>query len=74
MDQFILLPPDGIQPDRMTNPTSEAFMRELWTRQAVSGAAPRDDIKVVDGLSEGGAKLVELDEAQRLRLKAEFPG
>lgn len=49
-------------------------MRELWTRQAVSGAAPRDDIKVVDGLSEGGAKLVELDEAQRLRLKAEFPG
>jgi len=58
----------------MTNPTSEAFMRELWTRQAVSGAAPRDDIKVVDGLSEGGAKLVELDEAQRLRLKAEFPG
>jgi subtilisin len=58
----------------MTNPDSAVFMRDLWTRQKLGGVAVDSDIKVVDGMGEGGAKLVELDETQRLRLKAEHPG
>lgn len=74
MNQFILLPPEGVLTERMTNPDSAAFMRDLWTRQTLGGVAVDGDIKVLDGIGEGGAKLVELDETQRLRLKAEHPG
>lgn len=49
-------------------------MRDLWTRPALENNTLNSSVKVLDGLSENGAKLVEMDDTQRLRLKAEHPG
>ena len=79
-DQFILLPIQGI---RVPSPSAEAatgrFLRRLTARTAALrpfrlAEAPAVELRLLDSVSEYGAKLVEIAPAALSALRAHQPG
>src|SRR5215510_8744457 len=81
VQQFVLLPSQGIQTGATANPDTTAFLRSLHTvattpgRPAVGGELkPQLKVRVLDSVRDNGAKLVELSPQEALVLRAEQSG
>jgi hypothetical protein len=81
VQQFVLLPSQGIQTSATANPETTAFLRSLHTvtttpgRLAAGGERKSQlKVRVLDSVRDNGAKLVELSPQEALALRAEQPG
>lgn len=81
VQQFVLLPSQGIQTSATASPGTIAFLQSLHTVALTRGhlAVGRErkltrQVRVLDSVHENGAKLVELSPQEALALRAEQPG
>ena len=79
--QFVLLPPRGVQTSGSSNPETTTFLRSLNARVglgagggAVRSLRPKLKMNVIASVHENGAKLVELSPQEAVALRADQPG
>ena len=84
LQQYIILPTRGLQADPLTSsPSLDAFLRQFENARTFSAARSfaagasmhiQSNFRVLDSISENGAKLVEMTAAAANEIFAHEPG